>query len=212
MSRLPLALLALAGASLICVNSFATGDPVAGKAKSAVCAACHGVDGNSNNPEWPSLAAQHEDYLVTQLQGFKQGWRQNVLMSSQAIGLSDQDMQDLAAYFSAQPAKVVPVDPKLAKLGRELYFAGDAERGIAACAACHGPAARGNGPAGMPALSGQRAVYTVNQLKAYAAGERKASSDVKTAMMSGVASLLEPDDMVAVAAFVQGLARAPQAN
>lgn len=212
MSRLPLALMTLAGAAILCTPSFAAGDPEAGKAKSVVCAACHGVDGNSNNPEWPSLAGQHSAYLVNQLQAFKQGWRQNVLMSSQAMGLSDQDMQDLAAYFSSQTVKVSPVDPQLAKAGRQLYFAGDAERGIAACTACHGPAGRGNAPGGMPALSGQRTVYTINQLKAYASGDRKAQSETKTAMMNGVASMLEPDDMAALAAFVQGLDRAPQAN
>ncbi len=84
--------------------SLAAGDASAGKTKSASCVACHGADGNSMNPEWPTLAGQHPDYLVKQLRNFKDGDRNNALMSPMAAPLSDQDMQDLAAYFASQTA------------------------------------------------------------------------------------------------------------
>lgn len=185
--------------------SFAAGDPVAGKAKAAVCAACHGMDGNSVNPEWPTLAGQHENYLVDQLTAFQEGRRQNVLMTPMSMGLDATAKADLAAYYASQTTKVTPVDPALADKGKKLYFTGDKERGIAACAACHGPAGRGNGPAGMPVLSGQRAAYTVAQLQAYASGDRVAPSDTKTAMMHEIAKMLDGADMLALANYVQGL-------
>ncbi|MFK7885812.1 MAG: cytochrome c [Gammaproteobacteria bacterium] len=204
-SRIPMAFAAL----ILCVasstSSYAAGDADAGKARAAVCMACHGMDGNSANPEWPTLAGQHEDYIVTQLTAFQEGKRKNVLMSPMSMGLTDTDKANLAAFYSSQTTKTTPVDPALVDQGRKLYLAGDSERGIAACASCHGPTGRGNGPAGMPVLSGQRSTYTVNQLKAYADGTRVAASEVKTSMMHEIAKSLTAEDMVAVANFVQGL-------
>lgn len=193
--------LAFAGAA----NADHHGDAEAGKARATVCAACHGLDGNSVNPEWPSLAGQHADYIADQLKAFQEGRRKNVLMSPMAMGLTPQDMANLAAYYESQATKVSEVDPAIADHGRKLYFAGDSERGIPACAACHGPTGRGNGPAGMPILSGQRSAYTIKQLKEYADGTRVAPSDVKNSMMQQTASMLTPEDMAAVAGFVQGL-------
>jgi len=204
-SRIPLAAAALLSCAALSVSSFAAGDAEAGKARAAVCMACHGMDGNSVNPEWPSLAGQHEDYIVAQLTAFQEGARENVLMSPMSMGLTDTDKANLAAYYSSQATKTTPVDPALVDLGRKLYLAGDSERGIAACASCHGPTGRGNGPAGMPVLSGQRSTYTVGQLKAYADGTRQAPSEVKTSMMHEIAKSLSGEDMVAVANFVQGL-------
>ena len=203
--RAPLALMTLLFSLALAPDSFAAGDAAAGKAKAAVCAACHGMDGNSVNPEWPSLAGQHEDYFVAQLSAFQEGSRKNVLMTPMSMGLDAQAKADLAAYYSSQATKVTPVDPALADKGRKLYYTGDKESGIAACSACHGPTGRGNGPAGMPALSGQRATYTVTQLKAYASGDRVAMSETKTAMMHQVASMLSGEDMLALAHYVQGL-------
>ena len=184
----------------------AAGDAAAGQAKSTVCAACHGVDGNSANPEWPSLAGQHESYTVAQLKAFKGGDRVNVLMSAQAMGLSEQDMEDLAAYYAAQTVKPTPAtDPELAAAGEKLYRVGDAEREISACASCHGPRGRGNGPGGMPAIAGQMSAYLIAQLKAYADGSRVADSDIKTSMMRLVSANLTEEDMEALASFVGAL-------
>ncbi len=193
------------GIALAAVTASAAGDPEAGKAKSTVCAACHGADGNSANPEWPTLAGQHEAYTISQLMAFKNGDRVNVLMSAQAAGLSDADMADLAAYYAAQTITPTPADPELAVRGGQLYRLGDVERGISACAACHGPRGLGNGPAGMPVIAGQKSVYLVNQLKAYASGERVADSETKTRMMQLVSARLSDEDMAALAAFVGAL-------
>ena len=183
----------------------AAGDAAAGQTKAAVCSACHGMDGNSVNPEWPSLAGQHESYTASQLDAFQSGARQNVLMTPMSMGLSDQDKADIAAYYSAKTITVTAVDPALADLGQKLYRTGDKERGIAACTACHGPAGRGNEPAGMPSISGQKTTYLVSQLRAYADGTRAGATDTKTSMMHDVATLLSAEDMAALASFVQGL-------
>ena len=147
--------------------ALAEGSVEAGQAKSGVCAACHGADGNSVNPEWPSLAGQHATYIAAQLQHFKGGERQNVLMSPQAAALGPQDMDDLAAYFAAQTMTPKEANPDLVTRGQKLYRGGDEARGITACIACHGPNGRGNAVAVYPAVAGQHAVYLANQLRLY---------------------------------------------
>ncbi|MDH3314439.1 MAG: cytochrome c [Gammaproteobacteria bacterium] len=98
-------LLVAVAASFVAANALAAGDAAAGKSKSAACAACHGPDGNSTNPVWPNLAGQHGAYLVKQLKAFKSGERKDPLMSPMAAGLSEQDMENLAAYYAGQKAK-----------------------------------------------------------------------------------------------------------
>ena len=101
-----LLLVAIAGASLLLsVSASAAGDAAAGKAKSGVCGACHGPDGNSSNPLWPNLAGQHAAYLIKQLKDFKSGARKDPVMAPMASPLSDQDMENLAAYFTSQKQK-----------------------------------------------------------------------------------------------------------
>ena len=127
---------------LACVASALAeeGSVEAGQAKAAVCAACHGADGNSANPEWPSLAGQHPNYLTRQLQAFKDGTRSNPLMSPMAAPLSPQDMADLSAWFAAQAAKGGTADPALVASGQRLYRGGDADRGVSGCIATGGDA------------------------------------------------------------------------
>ena len=194
--------IALAGALLSLQAAHADGDAAAGQAKSAVCAACHGVDGNSVNPEWPSIAGQHPGYIVDQLAAFKAGERVNVLMSPMAMNLSDQDMQDLAAFYSAQPATAREADPELFGRGQAIYRGGDASRGISACIACHGPTGRGNPLAGYPVVAGQHATYTASSLRAYASGERKSSMNQ---VMRNIAANMTEEDIRAVSAYIQGL-------
>lgn len=179
-----------------------SGDPAAGAQKAAVCGACHGVNGNSVNPEWPNLAGQHESYIAAQLALFKQGVRNNVLMAPNAMLLGEQDMADLAAYFSRQPRQGLEADPSNYAAGEKLYRAGDASRGLPACIACHGPQGHGNGPAQYPALGAQHAPYTYAQLKAYASGERK---PVANGMMQAIAGRLSDEEMRALASYLQGL-------
>ena len=177
-------------------------DAAAGKTKAAACASCHGADGNSANPEWPSLAGQHEKYLIKQLAEFKDGTRANPLMSPMAAGLSEQDMADLAAYFSSQPLKGGEADPELVALGEKIYRGGNATTGVAACMACHGPAGMGNPLANFPRLSGQHAAYTVLQLKAFRAGDRTNDAGL---MMRNIASRMTDAEIQAVASYIEGL-------
>lgn len=188
--------------SLSQAPALASGSVEVGKARAVVCAACHGTDGNSLNPEWPSLAGQHETYVAASLQTFRKGTRQNVLMSGQAAALSDQDIADLAAYFAAQTLQPKTADPALVQAGQRLYRGGNKETATGACIACHGPNGRGNAPAGYPALAGQHATYTAAQLRAYRSGER--TSDPNQ-MMRNIAARLTDSEIQAVASYIQGL-------
>lgn len=183
-------------------SAWAEGSPEAGQQKSAPCVACHGVDGNSVNPEWPSIAGQHASYTVEQLQAFKNGARQNPLMTPQAQPLSEQDMEDLAAYYAQQKLKGGETDPAKLALGQRIYRGGDAQRGVAACSACHGPTGLGNPAARYASIQGQHATYVAAQLRAYRAGERQTDPNQ---MMRNVASGLTDEQIDALAAYVQGL-------
>ena len=189
---------------LVPTSSTATGDPGEGQTKSLTCSACHGQDGNSINPEWPSLAGQHEKYIVKALRSYKDGTRDVILMASQVASLSEQDMEDVAAYFSSQTLARQTADPALVKQGERIYRGGDMDRGISACIACHGPSGRGNRAAGYPALAGQHATYTANQLLAYRANTRQTDADVDQ-VMRNVSALLSEEEIKAVASYIQGL-------
>lgn len=182
--------------------ALAAGDPTAGKAKSAVCAACHNADGNSTVTQYPKLAGQSADYLVKQLQEFKSGARVNAIMVGMVAPLSPQDMEDLAAYFSSQQITRGAADPALAPAGEALFRGGNLTSGVAACAACHGATGAGNPAAKFPALAGQHAEYVETQLKAFRAMER--ANDAGQ-MMRGVTAKLTDPEIKAVASYVQGL-------
>ena len=194
---------AVAVAMWMLVGPFAqaAGDAATGKAKANVCVACHGADGNSINPEWPKLAGQLPAYIVTQLQGFKQGLRQNPLMAPIAQALSEQDMLDLAAYFASQELKLTgATDAALAKQGERLYRGGNTQSQIAACMGCHGPAGHGIPPR-FPRLSGQHAAYTKQQLLAFKAGKRISDGDI----MTNIAFRMSEQEIDAVAEYISGL-------
>jgi cytochrome c553 len=183
-------------------SALAAGSREAGQAKAATCSACHGMDGNSLSPEWPNLASQHESYLLKQLAAFHAGQRQNVLMSPMAAILSDQDMADLAAYFSSQTVRGGETDPSRLKLGQHVFRAGNVNTQVMACAGCHGPTGRGNPPAVFPSIQGQHATYVAAQLRAYKAGTRTTDPNQ---MMRNIAASLSEDEIDAVASYVQGL-------
>ncbi len=175
-----------------------------GKTKAVRCGACHGPDGNSVNPQWPSIAGQHAPYIVRQLEAFQIGERTNILMTSQAMTMTEQDMKDVAVFFAAQPAAAKSVaDPGLVERGQALYRGGNKESGAAACLTCHGPSGRGNPAARYPLLRGQHATYIAATLREYATDARK--SDGATKIMRDIAKRLSEEDIVAVAAYVQGL-------
>jgi cytochrome c553 len=195
--------------ALICMCLTATAAPFgnikAGQAKSSTCAACHGADGNSVNPQWPKLAGQHPRYIYEQLQDFKQKARVNAIMNAQAADLSKQDMRDLAAYFSVQRTSPGSAGAHKPWLGERIYRGGVAARGVPACMACHGPAGAGNAAAAFPKLSYQHAEYVADQLRAYRSGER---ANDPAAMMRTIASPLSDKEIEAVARYIAGLHRA----
>lgn len=204
MKRLILAI-TLAATATLAQNAMAAqdrGDPQAGKEKSALCAACHGADGNSLNPVWPKLAGQHPDYLISQLQAFKSGERKDPMMAPMAVGLSDEDMRNLAAYFSSQAITPGQGKPEAREAGKRLYTGGNLESGVVACAACHGPSGMGNPQAGFPRIAGQQAAYTAKALRDFRAGTR--TNDVN-GMMQGVAKNLTDEEIDAVAEYITGL-------
>jgi cytochrome c553 len=178
------------------------GNAEAGKTKSATCAACHGADGNSVNPEWPKLAGQHPGYILKQLMNFKNDVRVNPSMTPMAKPLSDADMADLAAYFSSQVKKLGESDQTKVALGEQIYKGGNNATGVAACAACHGPTGAGNPAAGFPAINGQHVTYIKNQLHNFRVGAR--ANDAGK-MMRNVAGAMTDAEMDAVAEYIAGL-------
>jgi cytochrome c553 len=182
--------------------SLGAGNIEAGAAKAVVCQACHGANGASQNPLWPSLAGLGADYIAQQLQLFKDGKRPNPVMMPNAQGLSADDMADLAAYFDSQPAPILEADPSYWTAGQKLYRGGDATRAIPACIACHGATGRGAQAAKFPGLRGQQSVYVSKQLHDYASGARTTGPNN---IMETVAKRLSEDDMRNVSAYVQGI-------
>jgi cytochrome c553 len=180
----------------------AAGDAEAGKTKSAMCAACHGPDGNSAAPNFPKLAGQHADYTVKQLKEFKSGERKDATMNGMAAALSEQDMADIAAYYAAQAVNVGTAAEDKVALGETIYRAGNTASGVSACAACHSPTGSGNPMAKFPSLSGQHADYTAAQLKNFRAGAR--ANDAGS-MMRGIAKKMTDEEIGAVAQYIQGL-------
>lgn len=196
-------------------SPFLKGNAGAGETKAATCAACHGPKGASSMPDWPKLAGQGAPYIYAQLKAFKCpadpaqqkeqkcSPRSNPIMGAQAAPLSDQDMQDLATYFAAQePVPGVASKDSIA-VAEKIYRAGDAARGLPACAGCHGPGGSGNPAAAYPRIGGQHSNYVATQLKAYRAGERGAGSNGQ--MMAAVASKLTDGEIAALASYVNGL-------
>ncbi len=186
------------------------GDPVAGESKAVACAACHGADGNSANPEWPKLAGLGEKYLLKQMQDIRSGLRPVALMAGQVDNMSDQDLADIAAYFDGMPRSGEVANPDLLELGRKVYMSGIMDRKVAACVGCHSPSGQGNAPAGFPALGGQHATYIAAQLKMFRKGYEDESgrvNDGDTKIMRTTAFELSDLEIEAVAAYAAGLSQ-----
>ena len=183
--------------------ALAAGDPAAGKTKSASCVACHGADGNSVNPEWPKLAGQNEKYLTRQLGYFQHGERENSTMSGMTASLTEQDIEDVAAYYASQTSTIGSADPELVEFGERIYRSGNSDSGVAPCMGCHGPKGAGNPAAGYPALRGQHAKYIEIQLHGFAEGKRVNENARK--MMQILASRMTNREIRAVTSYIQGL-------
>ncbi|EPR3585818.1 c-type cytochrome [Vibrio alginolyticus] len=204
MKKLALILSLLASCSV-----WAQGNIEAGKAKSQTCVACHGADGNSAITTYPKLAGQHAKYLEKQLKelklgmtsGGKQG-RYDPVMSGMAMPLSDEDIADLSAYYASLPVSENSTPEDAVAKGKTLYTAGDAERGLTACIACHGPRGNGTELSGFPKISGQHADYIKAQLEKFRDGDR--GNDMN-AMMRDIAKKMTDEDIEVLSKYVGGL-------
>ena len=204
MKKLALILSLLASCSV-----WAQGSIEAGKAKSQTCVACHGADDNSLITQYPKLAGQHEKYLEKQLKelklgmtsGGKQG-RYEPVMGAMAMPLSEQDMAALAAYYASLPISNNSTPENVVEEGKILYTAGNAERGLTACIACHGPRGNGTELSGFPKISGQHAEYIKAQLEKFRDGSR--NNDMN-AMMRDVAKKLTDAEIDTLSKYVGGL-------
>ncbi|SMF17858.1 Cytochrome c553 [Alteromonadaceae bacterium Bs31] len=192
----------------------AAGDAVKGESLVAACAACHGANGNSAVANFPNLAGQGEKYLLKQLQDIKEKLRDIPEMVGQLDASSDQDLQDMAAYYAKQPLQLtgsveqtVQVNSGLKvdglKLGAAVYRAGNMETAVPACTGCHSPTGQGNAPASYPRLGGQHADYIAKQLRDFRAGNRLNDGDAM--VMRGVAEHMSDAEIDAVANFIAGL-------
>lgn len=180
------------------------GDAQAGAAKAAVCGACHGMDGNASDKQYPKLAGQQETYTARQLVLFKGGQRQNPVMAGFAAPLTEQDMRDLGAFFATKQALPGVADEKLVARGEQLYRRGDAKLGVPACMACHGPGGRGNPGAGYPQLAGQWTDYVAAKLKEWHDGGSW-GGDEHAKVMPEIAKRLSDHDIAAVSSYLEGL-------
>ncbi|MBN8728028.1 MAG: cytochrome c4 [Xanthomonadales bacterium] len=180
------------------------GDAKAGEAKAAVCAACHGADGNSAVAMYPKLAGQNEAYIARQLALFKSQQRQNAIMVGFAMPLSTQDMHDLGAFFAGKSAMPGVADEATLQRGQALYRGGDADAGVPACMACHGPDGRGMAGAGYPQLAGQWTDYVATKLNEWKDGVTW-GDDANAKIMPEIAHQLSKEDIDAVSSYVEGL-------
>jgi cytochrome c553 len=195
-----------------------------GQKKAETCAGCHGQDGNSAMGLFPKLAGQHPAYLVKQLIAFKSGERTDLSMQSIASSLSDEDMRDIAAFYSEQGiSENTPPEPEVAEdddddwgdsettaesslsidelvaMGRDLYRNGDVENKVSACIACHGPYGQGNKPAVFPRLASQHADYLIKSLKDFKLNVRNNNPD---SMMHMIANKMTDEEIEAVAHYI----------
>ena len=203
LALLPLILLSL----LSTAPAFAAG-PVgniaAGQEKSKTCAACHGPTGNESlDDTYPKLAGQYPEYLAKSLHEYRSGARQNAIMAGMAAPLSDEDIDDLSAYFASQNMSVGAADPALVARGEALFRGGKLDQGMPACTGCHSPTGSGNDAAGFPQLGGQHGDYVALQLTNFREGVRTNDGDTK--IMRAIAEKLSNKDIAALSSYIQGL-------
>ncbi len=184
-------------------TAFAEGDATRGKELTAVCAACHGADGNSPAGSFPSIAGQQPKYLQKQLQDIKSGDRSSPLMAGLLDNMDAEDFADIAAYYASQTRKGGAAKPELVELGESIYRAGISRKDVTACTACHLPSGEGLNAAGFPALAGQWPEYTKAQLEAFRDNSRHNDGDGK--MMRTTAMDLNDTEIEAVASYLYGL-------
>jgi cytochrome c553 len=192
-------------ATLIFSNNVFAADIDKGKEKSVACVACHGQNGVSVNPLWPKLAGQHASYLKSQLYEFQKGIngnRNNAIMYGISVVLSEEDIDDISAYYSSLETSIGTTADEYLVKGQNIYRGGNMEYKIQACISCHGPNGQGNKPAAIPALSGQHAQYIYQQLKNF---QLKNRTNDMNKMMRNIVHRMSEEEMKAVAQYIQGL-------
>ena len=187
---------------LLSFNAMSVGDIEAGRTKAAMCAGCHGQNGNSQNPIWPKLSGQHAFYIEKELHDFQKSRRIDPTMAPMVAGLNDVDIENLAAFFASVPSSVEAASADKIKLGESLYRGGNAERGLPACIACHGPNGAGSAPAKFPKIGGQHAAYLAKALKDFKSESR---TNDHQGMMRDIAGRMSNKEIEAVASYVSGL-------
>ena len=196
------------------------GDAEAGAGKAAVCGACHGMTGNSSDPQYPKLAGQHENFIARQLTLFKAGERVNPIMYGFSVGLSAQDMRDLGAHYAKQKVEAGLADESLitnafspykdqriVDVGESIYRGGNASKGVPASMACHGPSGAGNPGPSYPAVAGQHAAYVSSTLNLYksAAPDAPLMAQPLYVIMNQIASRMSEEEIIAVSSYIEGL-------
>lgn len=195
------------------------GDVKAGATKAGTCAACHGLDGNPTDPQYPRLAGQSERYIAHQIALFKSGERNtgmSAAMKPFADALTAQDARDLGAYFATQKSGAGVADDtlittgpnkdkKFFEVGQQLFLSGDKARGIPACMACHGPGGAGNPGPAYPHIAGQQAAYSQRRLEEYRAGTTTQRDPHLFNVMASVAKNLSDEEIGALSSYLQGL-------
>jgi len=195
------------------------GDVKAGATKAGTCAACHGLDGNPADPQYPRLAGMPERYLAKQIALFRSGERSSgmaAIMMPFASMLSPQDARDIGAYYATQKAgagvaddTLIATGPNAGKpfyaVGEQLYRSGDAARGIPACMACHGPDGAGNPGPAYPQLAGQQSAYVARRLEEYRAGTTAERDPAHFQIMATIAKSLTDEEIGSLASYLQGL-------
>jgi cytochrome c553 len=198
------------------------GDAKVGQTKAGACAACHGLDGNSADAQYPKLAGQHERFIWRQLRLFKSGQRENPIMQGMAAPLTEQDMRDIGAYFATQ--KVLPgvaddspittgplAGSKYYQVGERLFRAGKPAQKVPACMACHGPVGRGNPGPAFPSLGGQHSTYTAARLQFFRSGGVWGKDSNANVIMSQVAHDLTDEEIQGLSSYIEGLHPTPVA-
>lgn len=183
----------------------AQGNPIDGVSKSAVCVACHGNDGNSPTPIWPKIAGLPYNYILQQLQDFKKGEkgpRYEATMYGILQNLTQQDLEDLAAYYASQTMTIGTAQPDKVALGQQIYRGGNLATGVPACSACHSPTGSGNYLAAFPRLGGQNSAYIVAQLQKF---KNKQRTNDPNSIMRDIAAKMSDQEIEAVASYVEGL-------
>ncbi|TLY48473.1 MAG: c-type cytochrome [Gammaproteobacteria bacterium] len=172
----------------------------------AACEVCHGNKGNATiNDNWPKLAGQNTNYLIKQMQDFQPNAkhkRNNPIMNSLIIALSDEEKIKVANYYANLFTTIDTAKSDLLSLGQRIYRGGDLDKGLPACLACHGPAGLGNPSAGFPRLSGQHARYIATQLKAFRVAKR---DNDKFQMMPVISRKMNDTEITAVSNYISGL-------